>query len=108
MINFDVLNEFMDNDQELINDILEIFMAEHSNAHTEITTLYQQQDWDELFIKLHSLKGILASFGEEQAVELLQKLEQQVHNKIEPADTDIEQLGGQIETIIKQITDYIN
>ncbi len=107
MINFDVLREYMDNDEEIILAVFQAYIEEHEKSAEAIDTLYAEQDWPQLFITAHSLKGILASFGEEQTVTRLEKIETMSRSNAAPDKTDIDAVVEQLNHIKHQINDYL-
>jgi HPt (histidine-containing phosphotransfer) domain-containing protein len=82
-------------------------MEEHDTSAETIGTLYAVQDWQQLFITAHSLKGILASFGEEQTVVRLEKIESISRSHAAPDKADIEAVVKELHHIKSQISDYL-
>ncbi|GMQ46213.1 Hpt domain-containing protein [Vibrio sp. 10N] len=107
MIDFDVLRGYMDNDEDIIAAVFMAFMEEHENGADRIQSLFNQQNWSELFIAAHSLKGILASFGETKAVEKLQAIEASTRGGEAPQQSDIQFVIQELEVIKTQINDYL-
>ncbi|CAH0525620.1 Hpt domain-containing protein [Vibrio hippocampi] len=107
MIDFDILRSYMDNDDDIIEAVFMAFLEEHDDGAEKIQQLYNNKDWSELFITAHSLKGILASFGEAQAVEKLETIEGITRQNGEPNADDIDYVVKEIATIKQQISDYL-
>ncbi|MGR5094502.1 Hpt domain-containing protein [Vibrio maritimus] len=107
MIDFDVLRSYMDNDEDIIAAVFMAFMEEHENGAEKIQSLYDEQNWSELFITAHSLKGILASFGEAKAVERLEAIEGTTRNGEAPQADDIQFVIQELGVIKGQINEYL-
>ncbi|USD61609.1 MULTISPECIES: Hpt domain-containing protein [Vibrio] len=107
MIDFDVLRSYMDNDEDIIAAVFMAFMEEHENGAEKIQSLYNEQNWSELFITAHSLKGILASFGEGKAVEKLEAIEGTTRNGEAPQADDIQFVIQELGVIKGQINEYL-
>jgi HPt (histidine-containing phosphotransfer) domain-containing protein len=107
MIDFDVLRSYMDNDEDIIAAVFMAFMEEHENGADKIQSLYNDQNWSELFITAHSLKGILASFGETKAVDKLEAIETATRGGDAPQLADIQFVIQELEVIKDQINEYL-
>ncbi|MGR5286502.1 Hpt domain-containing protein [Vibrio maritimus] len=107
MIDFDVLRSYMDNDEDIIAAVFMAFMEEHENGADKIQSLYNEQNWSELFITAHSLKGILASFGETKAVDKLEAIETATRGGDTPQLADIQFVIQELEVIKNQINEYL-
>ncbi|MGF1750391.1 MULTISPECIES: Hpt domain-containing protein [Vibrio] len=107
MIDFEVLRSYMDNDEDIIAAVFMAFMEEHENGAETVQHLYQTQNWSELFITAHSLKGILASFGETKAVDKLEAIEGTTRNNESPNADDINFVVAEMQVIKNQINDYL-
>ncbi|MGF1770972.1 Hpt domain-containing protein [Vibrio wakamikoensis] len=107
MIDFDVLRSYMDNDEDIIAAVFMAFMEEHENGADKIQSLYNEQNWSELFITAHSLKGILASFGETKAVVKLEAIETSTRSGDAPQLTDMQFVIQELEVIKNQINEYL-
>ncbi|ARC95132.1 hypothetical protein B6A42_27370 (plasmid) [Vibrio coralliilyticus] len=75
MINFTSFFNELDNDVESIQVILMAYLEEYSDCQTMIMKLFQEQNWPQLFILAHTLKGILAGFGDTETTALLEIIE---------------------------------
>lgn len=107
MIDFEVLRSYMDNDDDIIAAVLMAFLEEHEDGADKIQTLVNDQNWSELFITAHSLKGILASFGEVKAAEKLEVIEGLTRNGDAPNDEDIQFVIQELNVIKGQIKEYL-
>ncbi|MFA0085184.1 Hpt domain-containing protein [Vibrio sp. 10N.261.51.F12] len=107
MIDFDVLRSYMDNDEDIIAAVFMAFMEEHENGAETVLNLYQTQNWSELFITAHSLKGILASFGETKAVDKLEAIEGMTRNNEAPDVEDINLVVAEMQVVKNQINEYL-
>ncbi|ERM57534.1 MULTISPECIES: Hpt domain-containing protein [Vibrio] len=108
MLDFDALNTYLDNDQEVIFAVLSVYQEDHGNSLDEIKELVQQQDWGKLHFTVHTLKGILASFGEETATAALERVEQNTLNKLAPKDEDLSVIYSEVKIINKQIDEALS
>ncbi|AYV20250.1 MULTISPECIES: Hpt domain-containing protein [Vibrio] len=107
MIDFEVLRGYMDNDDDIIAAVFMAFMEEHEDGAEKIQALFNEQNWSELFITAHSLKGILASFGETKAVEKLEAIEGSTRNSDAPNSEDIQFVVQELDVIKGQINEYL-
>ncbi|WP_045376937.1 hypothetical protein [Vibrio campbellii] len=108
MINFQVLSTYMDNDVDIIFAVFSTYMEDYENGLERINHLNQQQNWPELFLLSHSLKSILASFGEESAVFALNNIEEHTRDNIAPDSGDLAIVNTELVKINQQITDYLS
>lgn len=108
MINFDVLNRYMDNDVDIIITVLSTYLEEHVDSLERINELYAKEDWTELQLLAHSLKGVLESFGEDTAVIALQEIDEDTRKNIAPDLSDITIVNRELLTINQQIFAYLD
>ena len=108
MLNFDALNAYLDNDRDVIFAVLSTYQEDHGDSLQEIEELVQQQDWGKLHFTVHTLKGILASFGEETATVALERVEQNTFNKIAPESEDLSLIYSEMKIINKQIDEVLS
>ncbi|MHA7588886.1 Hpt domain-containing protein [Vibrio harveyi] len=108
MINFEVLNTYMDNDVDIIFAVLSTYMEDYEDGLERINQLNAEQNWGDLFLLSHSLKGILSSFGEESAVTALSNIEEHTRDNIAPDSGDLAIVNKELVTINQQITDYLS
>ncbi len=66
MINFELLNQYMDNDVDIIIAVFSTYLEDYSDATEQLNEMFVQQNWPELYLMAHSLKGILEGFGEDR------------------------------------------
>ncbi|HHX8300742.1 TPA: Hpt domain-containing protein [Vibrio diabolicus] len=107
MINFDVLNKYMENDVDLIVTVFSTYLEDHANDIQRINELYANKCWPELYLLAHSLKGILESFAEETAVIVFTKIEAETRNDNEPDSSDIAIVTKELAAINQQIFAYL-
>ena len=108
MLDIDALNAYLDNDREIIFAVLSVYQEDHGNSLEEIQELVQQQDWGKLHFTVHTLKGILASFGEETATVALERVEQNTLNKLAPQDDDLSVIYSEVKIINQQIDEVLS
>ncbi|MEZ6094595.1 MAG: response regulator [Pirellulaceae bacterium] len=63
-------------DRKLLNDLIDVFLDEHSNMLRDIETALQQHDFVSLGRSAHGLKGALNYLGAQQAIVSARKLEE--------------------------------
>ncbi len=107
MIDFNVLTKYLDDDEEVIQMVLMTYQEDHSDSVREVQTAFQSQNWEELHHIVHTLKGILSSFGEETAVTVLEKIEQSTLKNQAPNEQDIAIVLNEIEQINRQISEAV-
>ncbi len=108
MIDFEVLRGYMDNDDDIIAAVFMAFMEEHEDGAEKIQTLFNEQNWSELFITAHSLKGILASFGETKVRRKnFEAIEGLTRNSDAPNSEDIQFVVQELDVIKGQINEYL-
>ncbi|EHK9577010.1 Hpt domain-containing protein [Vibrio parahaemolyticus] len=107
MINFELLNQYMDNDVDIIIAVFSTYLEDYSDATEQLNKMFVQQNWPELYLMAHSLKGILEGFGEDTAVVALEKIETSTRNNTEPECEDITIVSSELVTIKKQIFAYL-
>ena len=77
MLNLKPFFAALDNDTESINLILTTYIEEYSDSDVIFKNLFDAQNWEELYIVAHSLKGILGNFGADEIIPILEKIEMQ-------------------------------
>lgn len=77
MINFKPFFTVLDNDAESINIVLGTYLEEYGDAHIQFKGLFDSQNWPELYLLAHSLKGILVNFGKQDIILVLEQIEAQ-------------------------------
>ncbi|HAS6739156.1 TPA: Hpt domain-containing protein [Vibrio parahaemolyticus] len=107
MINFELLNQYMDNDVDIIIAVFSTYLEDYSDATEQLNEMFVQQNWPELYLMAHSLKGILEGFGEDIAVVALEKIETNTRDNTAPECEDITIVNNELVTIKKQIFAYL-
>ncbi|WP_135382895.1 Hpt domain-containing protein [Vibrio tasmaniensis] len=107
MLDIDALNAYLDNDREVIYAVLSTYQEDHENSLEEIQELVSQQDWGKLHFIVHTLKGILVSFGENTATVALENVEQNTLKNLAPQDGDLSIIYKEVAIINKQIEDAL-
>tara|TARA_Y100000588_G_scaffold175098_1_gene189217 strand:- start:20917 stop:21273 length:357 start_codon:yes stop_codon:yes gene_type:complete len=108
MIDFSSFFKELDNNSESIQLVLEAFLEEYRDCQVTINQLYKEQNWPQLFMLAHSLRGILTSFGETKVSTLLIKVETQsrVNGPVNEVDiNEICQLMPLVEFQVKRELD---
>ncbi|OAN18061.1 hypothetical protein A3K86_03855 [Photobacterium jeanii] len=104
MINYAAFSESMDNDEDMMSMIVELYSAEHGDDVARIKELYANNDMETLFQTVHSLKGVLLTLCEEQATMQLEAIEVLCKNGNKPAAPMIDQVLVEIEKVNQQVT----
>ncbi|MBY6196466.1 Hpt domain-containing protein [Vibrio hangzhouensis] len=107
MINFDVLRSYMDDDEDIIQAVFTAFLEEHEDGSDKIQSYYTSQNWSDLFLTAHSLKGILSSFGESDTVARLQSIENATRDGVAPHEDDVQHVIKGLAVIKQQIIEYL-
>ncbi|NLS12044.1 Hpt domain-containing protein [Vibrio sp. SM6] len=107
MIDFDVMNSYLDNDQEVIFAVLSAYQEDHFDSVNEIRQAIANKNWQELHHLVHTLKGILASLGEEIAVPVLERMEQGAAQAQAPDADDVTLVLKEIALINQQIEEAL-
>jgi HPt (histidine-containing phosphotransfer) domain-containing protein len=108
MIDFSPFFKELENNSESIQLVLEAFLEEYRDCQITINQLYKEQNWPQLFMLAHSLKGILTSFGETEVSALLTNIETQsrVNGPVNEVDiNEICQLMPLVEFQVKRELD---
>ncbi|MFM2586999.1 Hpt domain-containing protein [Vibrio sp. TBV020] len=103
MLDFEALTAYLGDDHEIVHAVLSTYHEDHSNALEEIKELMQANNLDELHRLIHTLKGILTSFGEKTASAALNNVEIQLlqGDAINPDDMDV--IFEEVAVINRQI-----
>lgn len=108
MIHFNVLREYFDNDEDMVQAVFMIYTEEYFDCTAKLNAIFESNDWAQLNLYSHSLKGALSNFGESDAVPRLELLEQKTKNRVAPSKSEITIVAEQIELINQQIKDYLS
>ncbi len=103
MINFTPFFDELDNDTESIQMILMVYLEDYNDCHLKLRKLFDEKQWSELFILVHSLKGILDGFGEREVTAVLEQVEQETRNSAPASAQHIETICSQLPIIQAQI-----
>ena len=99
--------EELDNDKESLGMILEAYIEEYSGFESKILEYYQSNDWSELHLATHSLKGILSNFGESEITVKLEDIERATSNKTAPDEDSILNVVNNLPSIEAHIREAI-
>lgn len=81
VLNKEELFERLDDDQELLVELIEIFLSEYPESIQSIASAIQAQDPEALRIAAHTLKGAVGNFCAYKAMEAAEQLEMSGRNK---------------------------
>lgn len=107
MINFDLVAEYLDHDTDVIQAVLMAYLEDHHNFHTEFTVQLHTQDWQALELNVHTLKGVLSTFGATSIISVLEQVELRAKQQQPPTQEEIELITTEINTINQQIEEYV-
>ncbi|GHA49292.1 Hpt domain-containing protein [Photobacterium aphoticum] len=103
MINYAALCDAMDGDEDVISMLIELYMAEHGDDIALMKQHYRNNAMDELFITVHSLKGVLLTLCEEHATVQLEPVETLCKRGDKPAPAVMEAIYTEVQNINQQI-----
>jgi len=99
----------VEGDEELMRELLEIFLEQAPQQITEMHLAVKSQDAGRLQGQAHSLKGAAASISAEALKEVASLLEQVGKSQnLTQATTLLVQLGEQFEALEKVLDDYLH
>lgn len=107
MINFDLVTEYLEHDKEVIQAVLMAYLEDHHNFHAEFTKQLDAQDWQALELNVHTLKGVLSTFGATSIISVLEQVELRAKQRHPPTQEEIELIGIEINKINQQIKEYV-
>ncbi|MEA2029974.1 MAG: Hpt domain-containing protein [candidate division Zixibacteria bacterium] len=105
-MNFDYnkLLETAGGDEELVGELIDIFMEEYPNYIASIEKAIQENQPQQLHEAAHTLKGSLSSMGANTALDQVIALETMGINKdLQQANIALEQLKHSMEELIQDI-----
>ena len=76
MINLDYLNEISEGNDDLMNDLVEMFFEQVPDYQKSLNDLYQKKDWLNLGKIAHKAKSAILMVGMNDLAEKLKKLEE--------------------------------
>ena len=76
IVNLDELRQHFDGDEELIGEIVEVFEMTYPEAFTALKNALDQQNWKEVELHAHTLKGMVANFFASELKDACFSLEQ--------------------------------
>ncbi|MUJ36784.1 Hpt domain-containing protein [Aliivibrio fischeri] len=108
MINISILEEMFDGDKEILRQLFELYLEEHSTLSDTINDQYKNNKLPELFRTFHTLYGALSNLCEEDILPLIKTIETNVKNHEKPDQQSIDSVITQLAKIRQQIIDYLN
>ncbi len=87
-------------DNEIILEIIDIFINEHQGRLDSIRKNIKDKDYDALRFNAHSLKGVIANFLADEPKELARQLEVKGNNKIPEG---LEELCSELHGKVKEL-----
>ncbi|RJX71392.1 Hpt domain-containing protein [Vibrio sinensis] len=108
MINFDLLTKYLEHDTDIIEAVLVAYLEDHHDFNAEFTKQLNAKDWQALGLNVHTLKGVLSSFGETTITPVLERVEFCSKQQEHPAQEDIDLITIEINKINQQIEEYVS
>jgi len=105
VIDLTYLKEISMGDQEMIIEMIEVFLEEYDDALNEMNRLHNGEKWEELRAKAHKFKPNLAYMGIDLGMEKIQELEE--HAKNNNPDLAINSKLSSLQTICTQASDEL-
>nr|WP_086937416.1 Hpt domain-containing protein [Thaumasiovibrio occultus] len=103
MIDFSELEMMTGGDDEILNQIIMMYVEEHGQDDVELEKLFQSGDCNKLFHALHTLKGALSSICEKDLVPLLDEMERTARAGSLPSPAQLDAAKQQIQEIGQQL-----
>ena len=94
---------YMGGDRALYLRVLQRVAESHEQTRDELKHAYQQQDWPQLGLLLHTLKGLSGTIGAGALAELSQRLEQQVSKQQRWSATEQQALLDEMQQVLTAI-----
>ncbi|MUK69277.1 Hpt domain-containing protein [Aliivibrio fischeri] len=108
MINISILEEMFDGDKEILRQLFELYLEEHSTLSDTIEEQYKNNKLPELFRTFHTLFGALSNLCEEDILPLIKTIEVSCKNHDTPHQHSIESVISELAKIKQQMMDYLN
>ncbi|ACH63678.1 Hpt domain-containing protein [Aliivibrio fischeri] len=108
MINISILEEMFDGDKEILRQLFELYLEEHSTLSDTINEQYKNNKLPELFRTFHTLYGALSNLCEEDVLPLIKATETNAKNHETPPQHSIDSVIAELAKIRQQMIDYLN
>ncbi len=108
MINISILEEMFDGDKEILRQLFELYLEEHSTLSDAIEEQYKNNKLPELFRTFHTLFGALSNLCEEDILPLIKAIEANAKNHETPSQHSIDSVIAELAKIRLQMIDYLN
>ncbi|MBD1571050.1 MULTISPECIES: Hpt domain-containing protein [Aliivibrio] len=108
MINISILEEMFDGDKEILRQLFELYLEEHSALSHTIEDQYKNNKLPELFRTFHTLFGALSNLCEEDILPLVKTIEASCKNHETPSQHSIDSVIAELAKIRQQMIDYLN
>ncbi|MGF1687216.1 Hpt domain-containing protein [Photobacterium japonica] len=103
MINFAAFSDAMEGDDDMISMLIELYTVEHGDDVEKMKTLYANDALEDLFMTVHSLKGVLLTLCEETATQQLEAIEVLCKRGEKPAPNVMTEMYNEIKNINDQV-----
>lgn len=108
MLDFNVIKSLVDDDNDVVVALLTTYLEDFSDAENQIATYYNTQNWSELYMLSHSLKGTLRVIGEESASQILERIEHDTQAGKTPSRQDLDNAEIELSAIQFQVQHYLS
>ncbi|MBN2581734.1 MAG: response regulator [Planctomycetes bacterium] len=100
VIDLQRLNDLVSGEQDLMNEVAEIFLAESEDLMQTISDCMTEHDAEAVSKAAHSLKGSVANFGAQEAYEAALRVEQASReNNFEGLNAHVQNLNDHVEKV---------
>ena len=103
MINFAAFSDAIDGDDDMMSMLIEIYIDEHGDDIDQMKTLYANNALEDLFMTVHSLKGVLLAFCEDTATLQLETIEGMCKRGEKPTTKQMDEIYKEINNINNQV-----
>ncbi|MDX1587186.1 MAG: Hpt domain-containing protein [Balneolaceae bacterium] len=108
LVNLAYLEEISGGDEELIIEMIEMFLDIVPDTLSNMENLHEQKEWEDLRAQAHKLKPNMAYMGIDTGRELLQEIEKHAENgDSSEIDNKLERLNSISETAIARLREIL-
>ncbi|WP_164675369.1 Hpt domain-containing protein [Vibrio rhodolitus] len=107
MLDFHNIKAMLDGDDDVMVALLSTYLEDYTDSEKKISALNAAQDWHELFLFSHSLKGTLKIIGEDSVTHTLERIEHATRQGMAPEQQDLDQASSELASIQSQVQHYL-
>lgn len=110
VIDLSYLRDISMGDNEMIMEMIDVFLEGYDDAISEMRAHYVNEQWDELRAKAHKFKPNLAYMGIARGTEKIEELEMQAkeHNSAQSIDSELNELESICEQASSELRQELN